>query len=72
MTKPDPSVPGYWRASGLGGWVIVVKAQRARDALRYARAVASGASLLPTDVQSVTPATEADIDWYRSMGGDPA
>jgi hypothetical protein len=50
----------------------VVRAQRARDALRRARAVASSASLLPTDVQGVAPATEADIAWYRSMGGDPA
>lgn len=51
------------------GWMTIMEAPTAREALRIAKARAGSASLLSSDVTSVRPATEDDIHWYGVMCG---
>lgn len=60
---------GLYRADGYGGWMMVLRAARLRDAERIARASAGSASLLPGDIHTVRPATADDLREYEAMGG---
>ena len=51
------------------GWQGIVMAPNARDALRQLKALASSASLLPSDITSCHRATDEEIAWHRTMGG---
>jgi hypothetical protein len=65
------AIVGTTYAVNVSGWLYVFEADNARQALSYAKAAASGASLLPSDVTPahVHKASEAEIAWHRSMGG---
>jgi hypothetical protein len=51
------------------GWLSVIEAPNKQEALKEAKATAVSASLLPTDVtmSCVSPATEEQIEWHKSM-----
>lgn len=61
-----------WTGLAWGGWIMVVWATTKREATQTLRAYARGASLLPSDVHTIRPATEEERLWYCSMGGGSA
>lgn len=66
--KADP-LKSLWAAT-FSGWIMIVKADRRRDAQRIAnRSVDSFGGIPGVDIPYVRPATEEDVDWYRAMGG---
>jgi uncharacterized protein YifE (UPF0438 family) len=52
------------------GWIKVFEAPNKRVALAEAKASATSASLLPSDITEVHPATEEEIRWYEAMAGE--
>ena len=48
------------------GWMVIVQAATAREALSIAKGRAHSASLLSTDITSVRLATDDEIAWYES------
>ena len=53
------------------GWMAIVYARNKKDAVREAKALAPGASLLASDVNEshVRRATDEDVAWYEAMTG---
>jgi len=63
------SMKKIYTANGYGGWMMCIEAANKNEAQRIARAYASGASLLPSDIYSVREATDDEIRHYKAMGG---
>lgn len=59
-------------AVNVFGWLYVAEAPSKAEFLANAKAVARGASLLPSDVtmSCISRATKEQIAWYRAQGGN--